>query len=97
MTVELSADILYFKINMWQNKIQKLWQSIQKADPNSPVCEQIDPVSGQITIKCYADLIHDLDILTSILKGKSELKIAIVMEKSYASLISFVFPVPGGP
>lgn len=76
---------------MWQNKIEILWQSIQESATQSVACEQFDPISSRSTIKTYSNFLQDLNTLNAFLKDKSELKIALVMEKSYYSFLSVVF------
>ncbi len=76
---------------MWQNKIQTLWESISNANPFDMVCKTLDPSSGLMIGKSYADLISDMQKLDSLIGPSGQLKIVLLMDKSYFSLVSVLF------
>lgn len=76
---------------MWQNKIKTLWQSIRKTNPSDIVCKTLDPNSGLMNGKTYTDLISDMQKLDSLIGPCSRLKIVLLMDKSYFSLVSVLF------
>jgi D-alanine--poly(phosphoribitol) ligase subunit 1 len=76
---------------MWQNKIQILWSSIQKAVPTDAVFEKMDTKSAKMTKVTYADFQRDLSLMQSEFANLTNLKIMVLMEKSYASFLTIVF------
>ncbi len=76
---------------MWQNNIHRLWKSIQEARPDSTFFEFFDPASGNLSSKTYSDLINDLVQLDFKFSSLSELRIMILMEKSYESFLVILF------
>lgn len=76
---------------MWQNKIQLLWESIKNANPSDLICRFNDPITQNLTNRTYSDLLFDFTKLDSHFERKQNLKIALLMEKSYFSLVSILF------
>ncbi len=76
---------------MWQNNIYRLWKSIQVARPASTFYEWFDPSTGGLTSKTYSDLIDDLGRLDFAFSNQSELRIMILLEKSYESFLLILF------
>lgn len=76
---------------MWQNKIEHLWVSVKNANLNDLVCQFWDPKTQNLTLRTYSDLISDFTKLEKHFKSEKNLKIALLMEKSYFSLVSILF------
>jgi hypothetical protein len=76
---------------MWQNKIQLLWKSIQNASPSATVFEKFEVTSGKQIKTSYADFMRDLNLLQREFDNLKNLKVLILMERSYTSFLTIVF------
>lgn len=76
---------------MWQNKIYSLWKSIREAREIDSVCEFLDSQTSRLVAKSYSNFKTDLVKLELTFANQRQLKIVVLMEKSYESLLLIVF------